>query len=77
MTSLMVDSPEAFQLSTSVPLRWAEAPAYWLADVELRHLRYFVTVVEALNFTEAATCLRVAQPALGRQVSNFEEELGR
>ncbi|HXI70270.1 MAG TPA: LysR substrate-binding domain-containing protein [Verrucomicrobiae bacterium] len=44
--------------------------------MELRHLRYFVAVAEALNFTKAATRLHVAQPAVSRQVSDLEEELG-
>ncbi|MBV9997883.1 MAG: LysR family transcriptional regulator [Verrucomicrobia bacterium] len=44
--------------------------------MELRHLRYLVAVAEALNFTRAAAQLRVAQPALSRQVQDLEEELG-
>lgn len=44
--------------------------------MELRHLRYFATVAELLNFTKAAQRLRVAQPALSRQVRDLEDELG-
>jgi DNA-binding transcriptional LysR family regulator len=44
--------------------------------VEFRHLRYFVAVGEALNFTKAAARLRVAQPALSRQVQDLEDEIG-
>src|SRR5216684_1054143 len=44
--------------------------------MELRHLRYFLAVGEALNFTRAATQLRVAQPALSRQVQDLEDEIG-
>ena len=42
--------------------------------MELRHLRYFVAVAEALNFTKASAQLRVAQPALSRQVQDLEDE---
>src|SRR5947207_5351485 len=44
--------------------------------MELRHLRYFLAVSEALNFTKAAAQLRVAQPALSRQMQDLEEEIG-
>src|SRR5208283_1448885 len=44
--------------------------------MELRHLRYFLAVGEALSFTKAAAQLRVAQPALSRQVQDLEDELG-
>jgi DNA-binding transcriptional LysR family regulator len=46
------------------------------APVELRHLRYFVTVAASQNFTRAARQLHVAQPALSRQIHDLEEELG-
>src|SRR5712692_4429863 len=44
--------------------------------MELRHLRYFLAVAEALNFTKASARLRVAQPALSRQMTDLEEEIG-
>jgi DNA-binding transcriptional LysR family regulator len=44
--------------------------------MELRHLRYFVAVGETLNFTKAAVRLRVAQPALSRQMRDLEDEIG-
>jgi DNA-binding transcriptional LysR family regulator len=44
--------------------------------MELRHLRYFVAVAEALSFTKAAEKLLTAQPSLTRQIRDLEEELG-
>src|SRR4051812_15116700 len=44
--------------------------------MELRQLRYFVTVVEEANFTRAAERLHVAQPGVSAQVRQLERELG-
>lgn len=44
--------------------------------MDLRHLRYFTTVARTRNMSHAATELRVAQPALSRQVRDLEQELG-
>lgn len=44
--------------------------------MDIRHLRYFVAVAEALSFAGAARGLHMSQPPLSKRIAELEEDLG-
>lgn len=51
-------------------------PECYKPDMRLRQARTFVTVAELGTVSKAAVRLRIAQPALSRQIIDLEQELG-
>lgn len=47
-----------------------------MQDIDLRLLRYFITVVDHSSFTSAANALNVTQPALSQGIKRLEDLIG-
>ncbi|TYC59809.1 LysR family transcriptional regulator [Rhodobacterales bacterium] len=49
---------------------------FGVADMELKQLEYFRKVARIGSFSQASAVLMIVQPALSRQVSKLEDEIG-
>ena len=59
-----------------LPLSRVAADTFKGEKMELRVLKYFLTVADEGNITRAADILHVTQPTLSRQLMELEDELG-
>jgi LysR family transcriptional regulator, nitrogen assimilation regulatory protein len=60
-----------------MPLQHGSQPATLGENsIDIRELRYFLQIARAGSFSRAAAELYIAQPALSRQITKLEQELG-
>ena len=45
--------------------------------MEIRVLKYFITIAREQNISAAAEKLHLSQPTLSRQIKDMEDELGK
>jgi LysR family transcriptional regulator, nitrogen assimilation regulatory protein len=74
-TSDQATSPDRTKSLANNKAGAASAPAGRSAILTLRQLRYFVKIVDLGSMTRAAEHLHVAQPALGLQIRQLEQDL--
>ena len=60
-----------------MPLQHGSQPATLGENsIDIRELRYFLQIARAGSFSRAAAELYIAQPAMSRQITKLEQELG-
>ncbi|MER6212166.1 LysR family transcriptional regulator [Streptomyces sp. NPDC001642] len=75
-------APGGVYLDTESPdptedvVRRAVSDARDIDDFDMRHLRYFLTVVRAGTVSAAAQQLRISQPSLSQQIRRLEKRVG-
>jgi LysR family transcriptional regulator, nitrogen assimilation regulatory protein len=76
----IVETPgKATESLTTPSVPGANSPrpvAYEERRMQYRHLYYFLRIVEAGSFSQAARTIHVAQPALSQQIAELEASLG-
>ncbi|MFB6890752.1 LysR family transcriptional regulator [Kitasatospora sp. NPDC056327] len=70
------ESGHARDDSMRTAARRAAGHAEHVDDFDMRHLRYFLTVVRAGTVSAAAQELRISQPSLSQQIKRLERRVG-